>query len=176
MCTDHVNSTPMLSTTVYIMSILFFFPDFLAIFTLITIFENAHRLCKRLSTITTPSLFFFLIFFLFFHLKLQNLPYLAIFSVIPVTGFQCHSILVNSRDCSGEITAISNFHGRSEILAGKFPWNGTRIHRNYWNPAGICGASLRPHKLILINMQGRQNHGKLMMDYIFSGCRVNFQV
>src|ERR1700749_3466306 len=39
MCTDHVNSTPTLSTTVYIMSVLFFsfFPSFLAIFTSITI-------------------------------------------------------------------------------------------------------------------------------------------
>ena len=59
-CTDHVNSTPILSTTVYIMSVLFFsfFPDFLAIFTSITILENAHRPCKQLSNITTPSLFF----------------------------------------------------------------------------------------------------------------------
>ena len=59
MCTDHVNSTPILSTTVYIMSVFFsFFPDFLVIFTSITILENAHRPCKHLSNITTPSLFF----------------------------------------------------------------------------------------------------------------------
>ena len=84
MCTDHVASTPILSTTVYIMSVLFFsfFRNFLAIFTSITILGNAHRPCKQLSNITTPSLFFFLKFFLFFfHLKLQKLPYLAIFSV-----------------------------------------------------------------------------------------------
>ena len=84
MCTDHVNSTPILSTSVYIMSVLFlsFFPDFLAIFTSITILGNAHRPCKQLSNITTPSLFFSWKFsYFFFHLKLQNLPYLAIFSV-----------------------------------------------------------------------------------------------
>ncbi|KIK05191.1 hypothetical protein K443DRAFT_38041, partial [Laccaria amethystina LaAM-08-1] len=46
-CTYHVNSTPTLSITVYIMSILFvsIFPDFLAIFALFTIFGNAHRPC-----------------------------------------------------------------------------------------------------------------------------------
>ena len=82
MCTDHTNSTPMLSTTVYIMSILFFFffSDFLPTFMLISIFGNAHRLCKQLSNITTPSLFF-PDFPPIFHLKLQNFPYLAIFSV-----------------------------------------------------------------------------------------------
>ncbi|KIJ94701.1 hypothetical protein K443DRAFT_30806, partial [Laccaria amethystina LaAM-08-1] len=44
---NHANSTPTLSITVYIMSILFvsFFPDFLAIFALLTIFGNAHRPC-----------------------------------------------------------------------------------------------------------------------------------
>ncbi|KIJ93934.1 hypothetical protein K443DRAFT_111318 [Laccaria amethystina LaAM-08-1] len=59
---DHANSTPTLSTTVYIMSIIFvsFFPDFLAIFALLTIFGNAHRPCKHYpNNITTPSLFFF---------------------------------------------------------------------------------------------------------------------
>ena len=66
---------------------------------------------------------------------------------IPVTGFQCHSVPVNSGDCSGEITGISKFCGRSEILAGKFHWNGTGIRRNDQNPAGICGASLRPRHL-----------------------------
>ncbi|KIJ97719.1 hypothetical protein K443DRAFT_79103, partial [Laccaria amethystina LaAM-08-1] len=44
---NHVNSTPTLSIMVYIMSILFvsIFPDFLAIFSLITIFGNVHRPC-----------------------------------------------------------------------------------------------------------------------------------
>ena len=60
---------------------------------------------------------------------------------IPVTGFQCHSVPVNSGDCSGEITGISKFRGRSEILAGKFHWNGTGIRQNAQNPAGICRAS-----------------------------------
>ena len=56
--------------------------------------------------------------------------------LIRVTGYQCHSVPVHSGDCSGEITGITKFHGRSEILAGKFH---TRIYRNDWNPAGICG-------------------------------------
>ncbi|KIJ90236.1 hypothetical protein K443DRAFT_116898, partial [Laccaria amethystina LaAM-08-1] len=59
---NHVNSTPTMSTTVYIMSNIFFsfFPDFLAIFSLLTIFGNAHRPCKWYpNNITTPSLFFF---------------------------------------------------------------------------------------------------------------------
>ncbi|KIJ96304.1 hypothetical protein K443DRAFT_107470 [Laccaria amethystina LaAM-08-1] len=58
----HANSTPTLSTTVYIMSIIFvsFFPDFLAIFALLTIVGNAHRPCKQYpNNITTPSLFSF---------------------------------------------------------------------------------------------------------------------
>ena len=82
MCTDHVNSTPILSTTVYIMSVLFFsfFPDFMAIFTSITILGNAHRPCKQLSNIT-PSLYFSWFFSYCFSSELQNLPYLAIFSV-----------------------------------------------------------------------------------------------
>ena len=139
MCTDHVNSTPILSTTVYIMSFLFFsffpdvlaifmlittlgnvhrpykqypnivtnslhhvfsfFPDFLTIFTSITILGNAHRPGKQLSNITTPSLFFFLIFSYCFHLKLQNLPYLAIFSV-----HSCHWIPVPFR--SGQFRGL----------------------------------------------------------------------
>ena len=68
MCTDHVNSTPILSTTAYTMPVLFFsfFSDFLTIFISITILGNAHRPCKQLSNITTPSLFFFLNFFLFY--------------------------------------------------------------------------------------------------------------
>ena len=130
-----------------------FFPDFLAIFISITILGNAHRPCKHLSNITTPSLFFSLIFFLFFFIwnyKICHIWQLLVF--ILVTGFQCHSVAVNSEDCSGEITRISKFCGRSEILAGKFHWNGTGIRRNDRNPAGICRASLRPlisHKSLL---------------------------
>ena len=48
MCTDHVNITPRLSTTVYITSILLF-PiclHFLAIFPWVTIFGNVHRPCQ----------------------------------------------------------------------------------------------------------------------------------
>ena len=58
MCTDHVNSTPTLSTTVYIMSILFLlsFPDFLIIFVFITIFGNVHRPCKQYPSIANNSL------------------------------------------------------------------------------------------------------------------------
>ncbi|KIK01647.1 hypothetical protein K443DRAFT_98212, partial [Laccaria amethystina LaAM-08-1] len=41
------------TTTVYIMSLLFFpfFPDFLAIFAWINIFGNVHRPCKHYSKI-----------------------------------------------------------------------------------------------------------------------------
>ena len=89
--------------------------------------------------------YFFLIFFLFFfHLNYKIYHNWQFLVFIPVTGFQCHSVPVNSGDCSGEITGISKFRGRSEILAGKFHWNGTGIHRNDRNPTGICGASLRP--------------------------------
>ncbi|KIJ92933.1 hypothetical protein K443DRAFT_112834 [Laccaria amethystina LaAM-08-1] len=66
---NHVNSTPTLSITVYIMSILFvsIFSDFLAIFALFTIFGNMHRPYKQYpNNITTPSLFCFLILLLFF--------------------------------------------------------------------------------------------------------------
>ena len=44
MRTDHVNNTPALLTMFYIC--LFIFPNFLTIFTLITILGNAHRPCK----------------------------------------------------------------------------------------------------------------------------------
>ena len=148
------------------MSFLFFsfFPDFLAIFTSVTILGNAHRPCKQLSNITTPSLFFswfFSYFFFIWNYKIYHIWQFLVF--IPVTGFQYHSVPVNSGDCSGEITRISKFHGRSEILAGKFHWNGTRICRNDRNPAGICRASLRPcwrlwldtgKKYVLVNRGG----------------------
>ena len=40
-------------------------------------------------------------------------------------------------------------------MAGKFCWNGIGIHRNDRNPAGICGASLRPlEKGTDVNVQG----------------------
>ena len=83
---------------------------------------------------------FFPIFFIW-NYKIYHIWQFLVF--IPVTGFQCHSVLVNSGDCSGEITGISKFRGRSEILAGKFHWNGTGIRRNDRIPAGICGASLK---------------------------------
>jgi hypothetical protein len=51
---------------------------------------------------------------------------------------------VHSGDCSGLKTGITKFRGWSENLAGKFHWNGTGIHRNDRNPAGICRASLSP--------------------------------
>ena len=172
MRTDHVNTTPTLSITVYIMSILFFsfisdflaifalltifgnvhrpckqqpnivnnslhhvcsfflffFPNFLARFTPITILGHAHRPCKQLSNITTPSLFFSWFLSYFFHLNYKIYHFWQFLVFIPVTGFLCHSVPVNSGDCSGKITGISKFRGRSEILAGKFHWNGTGIH------------------------------------------------
>ena len=71
MCTDHVKSTSTLSTIVYMISIHSFlsFPDFLVMFLLITILENAHTLCKQCTNIVDNdlhlSLHFFLIYFSF---------------------------------------------------------------------------------------------------------------
>ena len=58
MCTDHVNTTPTLLTTVYIMSILFLlsFSDFLVIFLLITMLGTAHRPCKQYTSIVDNDL------------------------------------------------------------------------------------------------------------------------
>ena len=150
MRTDHVNTTPMLSITVYIMSILFFsfFSDFLAIFALLTIFGNvhrpckqhpnivnnslphvcsffpilgnAHRPCKQFSNITTPSLFFFWIFSYFFFIWNYKIYHVWQFLVfIPVTGFQCHSVPVNSGDCSSEITGIP------QLPEARWPFSAT---------------------------------------------------
>ena len=68
MCTDHVDSTLTLSTTVYTMPILFLliFPDVLTIFISITIFGNVHRPCQEYPTLSiTVSSFFFWFFFKF---------------------------------------------------------------------------------------------------------------
>ena len=43
-------------------------------------------------------------------------------------------------------------------MSGKFRWNGTGIRRNDQNPAGICGASLRPHG------QGQRGGGQRVVD------------
>ena len=58
MRTDHVNTTPKLSTTVYIMSIFFglFLHDFVAMFALVAIFGNVHRPCLHYSNIVNNSL------------------------------------------------------------------------------------------------------------------------
>lgn len=79
MCTDHINTTPTLSTTVDLMFLLFFpfFPDFLAIFALITIFGNVHRPCKHYSKIVNKDA---LNFFLFF------LDFLTIFALLTIFG------------------------------------------------------------------------------------------
>ncbi|KIK02137.1 hypothetical protein K443DRAFT_79266, partial [Laccaria amethystina LaAM-08-1] len=54
----HVNTTPTLSTTVYIIFLIFFlfFPNFLAILVLITIFETVHRPCEQYPNIVNSSL------------------------------------------------------------------------------------------------------------------------
>ena len=125
MRTDHVNTTPTLSTTVYIMSILFlpfppwfssyvcinchirkcaqttwtvhqhcqqqclsvysfslfFPPNFVTIFVLITIFGNAHRPCKHYSNIVHNSLHHVYSFFLFFFSD-----FLVIFALLTIFG------------------------------------------------------------------------------------------
>ena len=113
----------------------------MAILTLITIFGNAHRPCRQLSKITTPSVFFSY----FFTWKCETFHIWQFLLFIPVTGFQYHSVPVHSGDCSGEITGIMKFRDRSEILAGKFHWNGTGIHRNDRNLAVLYPP---PHVLI----------------------------
>ena len=80
-CTDHVNSTPSLSTIVYIVSIFSSFsPDFLAIFALLTIFGNAHRPCEQYPNMSTTVQIMSILFFSFsppiFWLFLHYLPYL----------------------------------------------------------------------------------------------------
>ena len=50
----------------------------------------------------------------------------------------------HSGDCSSINTRITIFCGQREILAGGFYLNGTKIHRNDWNPTGICRVSLGP--------------------------------
>ena len=82
MCTDHVNSTPTLLTTAYIMSILFLlsFPDFLVIFLLITILGNAHRPHNQYPNIVDNDLHLSLYFFLIFP------DFLTIFTLITILG------------------------------------------------------------------------------------------
>ena len=58
-----------------------FFFHFLAIFVLMTILGNAHRLYKWYSNTITNNSYFHLILLLLFIRKCQNLPYLAIFNV-----------------------------------------------------------------------------------------------
>ena len=82
MCTDHVNSTPTLLTTAYIMSILFLliFPDFLVIFLLIAMLGNVHTACKQCTNIVNNDLHLSLYFFLIFP------DFLSIFTVITILG------------------------------------------------------------------------------------------
>ena len=94
------------------------------------------------SLIVSTIPIFFPILLIFFMWECRTC-YIWQFSIYSSHVFWCHYFLVHSGDCSGTSTAISIFHGQSEILAGQFHWNGTRIHRNDWNPAGISGASVR---------------------------------
>ena len=75
MCTDHVNSTPTLSTIFYSMPLLFLpiFPDFLLIFVLITILGNAHRPSKQYVNIVINSLHC--------HLEIENVECFGIQTV-----------------------------------------------------------------------------------------------
>ena len=84
MHTDHINTTPTLSITVYIMSILFFpfFLIFLAIFALLTIFGNVHRPCKQYPNIVNNSLHHVCSFFLGFFFP----DFLGMFILITILG------------------------------------------------------------------------------------------
>ena len=61
------------------------------------------------SPIVSTIPIFFFNFITIFHVKIQNLPYLAIFSIHSSHAFQYHSVLVHSGDCSSVSTGISIF-------------------------------------------------------------------
>ena len=153
MRTDHVNCTLTLSTSTHDVSP--FFPHFLIIFALITILGSAHRPCKQYPNIITTIP----IFFWFYYYFSRENAIVSIFGIFYLNSG--HWIPVpfrwpDSRDHSGVNTGITQFRGRSEILAGKFHRNSTGIHRNDRNPTGIGGALIRPR----INRSCRRNWGE----------------
>ena len=75
-------------------------------------------------------------FITIFHLSLQNLPYLAIFSIHSSHAF-------HSSPSRGLFQCKYRNINISKFMAGEFHWNGTGICRNDRNPAGISGASIR---------------------------------
>ena len=83
MCTDHVNTTPTLSIMVYMMSILFslFFVDFWLYLHYLPYLEICTDHINNTLTTSQCHPYFLSDFITIFHLKKQNLPYLAIFSV-----------------------------------------------------------------------------------------------
>ena len=134
MVPQHVHNSPH-----HVYSFFLFFSSFASYIYIdyYTIIGNVHRPCKQLSNITTPSPFFSSFYSYFFIWKRKTCHIWQFLVFIPVTGFQCHSVLVHAGDCSGVNPRIAKFCGRSEILAGKFHWNDTGIHRNDWNLAAI---------------------------------------
>ena len=98
MRTDHVSTAATLPITVHIMSILFFliFPDFQAIFALITILGNVYRLCKHYPNIVNNSICQVYSFFLIFPNFLAIFALIAIFRNAHRPCNQCPNIITNS--------------------------------------------------------------------------------
>ena len=92
MRTDHVNNTPTLLTMVHIIYFYFFliFPDFLSIFTLITILGNGHRPCTLYFNIInryTSYLSFLSQLFAHFLIMFAIIPdILIIFTLLTILG------------------------------------------------------------------------------------------
>ena len=109
--------------------------------------------------ITIPIFFWF-----YYYFSCENAK-VSIFGIFYLNSG--HWILVpfrwpDSGDHSGVNTGIAQFRGRSEILAGKFRWNSTGIHRNDRNPTGIGGALIRPRYWVKPSKSTTSSHATFM--------------
>ena len=132
------------SITVYIMPI--FLPSFLAIFELMTILGNSHRPCKHYLNIVNNSIYYvFALNTIFTNLYrpcnsltiITNHPYFFKNFVTIFCG-RCKTCLIWQI-----LASIPVMHQCSQILAGRFHWNGTGICRHDQNLAEISGALIR---------------------------------
>ena len=100
-CTDHEKSTPTLSTTVYIMSILFLlsFPNIFVIFLLINILGNAHRPYQQYTNIVDNDL----------HLSLHFSWFLPWFSHYLCINYHIRSVHRPCKQYPNIITTIPIF-------------------------------------------------------------------
>ena len=122
MCTDHVNSTSTLSTTVYTMPLFFLliFPDFIIIFMFITILGNMHRLCKLYPNIVNNSLQ------CVYSFSLDFSDFLVIFPFIAILG-NAH------RPCKQYTNILDNgLHLPLPFFLLFFSWFSAYIYINYY--------------------------------------------